>query len=50
MTAKKPLIRSREHALWGGILCLSVGSFLLYQAYEARGRSRPFALKFLPAG
>jgi hypothetical protein len=27
---------------------LCVGSFLLYDAYEGRGRNRPFVTRFLP--
>ncbi|HET9690993.1 MAG TPA: hypothetical protein VFP61_07555 [Acidimicrobiales bacterium] len=40
---------ARPIALWGGIVALILGAWLLHQAYEARGISRPFALKFLPA-
>jgi len=45
---KRPWIRDRRVALWGGLLSLTAGSLLLYDAYENRGRSRPFAAKFLP--
>lgn len=48
MTVTRPIVRDRDAALWGGILALCVGSFLLYDAYEARGRSRPFLTKLLP--
>lgn len=43
-----PIVRDRQHALWGGVLALCVGSWLLYDAFEARGRQRPFLARFLP--
>ena len=46
--SKRPVVRNRQHALLGGIVAIAVGSWLLYDAYEHRGRQRPFALKFLP--
>jgi len=46
--SKRPVIRDRNTALWGGMACLILGSWLLYDAYEARGVSRPFAARFLP--
>lgn len=42
------MIRSRRTALllgYGGIL---LGSIALYDAYERRGKDRPFATRFLP--
>jgi hypothetical protein len=45
---RKPVVADRRLALWGGVLMLCVGSFLVYDAYEGRGRSRPFVTKFLP--
>lgn len=42
------MIRNRRTALllgYGGIL---LGSLALYDAYEHRGKDRPFAVKFLP--
>lgn len=41
-------VHNRKRALWGGVVMVAVGSWLLYDAYEARGRNRPFALRFLP--
>ena len=35
-------------ALVGGAMLL-IGAWLLHDAYEARGRARPFVLRFLPA-
>jgi hypothetical protein len=43
-----PLVRDRSTALLGGIVLLVAGSALLYDAYEGRGRQRPFIAKFLP--
>jgi hypothetical protein len=31
-----------------GIACVVAGSWLLYDAYEARGRSKPWVAKLLP--
>lgn len=46
--SNRPMIRNRDAALYGGILLLIGGSVLLYDAYEARGRSRPWFTKLLP--
>lgn len=48
MARRRPMIRSRRTALligYGGIL---LGSVALYDAYEGRGKDRPFATRFLP--
>jgi hypothetical protein len=45
-----PVIPDRRAALllgYGGIL---VGAWALWDAYEGRGKQRPFAAKFLPGG
>jgi hypothetical protein len=45
-----PVIANRRAALaigYGGIL---IGSLALWDAYEKRGRQRPFATKLLPGG
>lgn len=47
---KKPFFRSRQCALvigYGGII---VGALALWDAYEQRGRQRPFLTKLLPGG
>lgn len=44
----RPWVRNRAAAKWGGYAAILVGSALLWDAYENRGRSRPFASKFLP--
>lgn len=48
MTTHRPYIRSRSLAQWGGTAALIVGSLLLYDAYEGRGRPRPWLARFLP--
>ena len=48
MARRRPWLRDRRRALligYGGIL---VGSLALWDAYENRGRSRPFGTKLLP--
>jgi hypothetical protein len=48
MARKRPLFANRQTALvvgWGAIV---LGSYALYDAYEKRGRSRPFFTKFAP--
>jgi hypothetical protein len=48
MARNKPLFANRQTALicgWAGIL---LGSYALYDAYEKRGRKRPFVTKFAP--
>lgn len=44
------MIRDRRTALvvgYGGIL---LGAYALWEAYEGRGRRRPFMTKLLPGG
>jgi hypothetical protein len=43
-----PKIRDQRTAIFLGAACLVAGTFLLYDAYDARGARRPFALHFLP--
>lgn len=47
---RKPLIRNPQHALCLGLVLTITGAYLLYDAHEARGRSRPFLLRFVPGG
>lgn len=42
------VVRDRRLAQWAGYTAVAVGTWLLWQAYEARGRSKPFAARFLP--
>lgn len=47
---RRARIPNRNHALiigYGGIL---LGALGLWDAYEGRGRTRPFITKFLPVG
>lgn len=48
MSTRKPVIADRTAAKVGGIALITLGSLMLWDAYEARGISRPFVLKFLP--
>ncbi len=48
--SRRPIIRDRRTALvvgYGGIL---LGAYALWEAYEGRGRRRPFMTKLLPGG
>ena len=50
MSRRRPMIRDRKVALlvgYGGVL---IGALALWDAYENRGRIRPFAAKLLPGG
>jgi hypothetical protein len=49
MGNRKPWVANRSVALWGGVGAYLLGSVLLYDAYERRGRERPFLLRFLPS-
>jgi hypothetical protein len=40
-------VRRADHAAVLGVIFLGVGSYLLYDAYEARGRTKPFFMRFL---
>jgi hypothetical protein len=42
------VVKDRRLAQYGGYAAVVLGSWLLWQAYEARGRGRPFAAKLLP--
>lgn len=47
---RKPVIPNRQYALligYGGVI---VGALALWDAYEQRGRKRPFLTKLLPGG
>lgn len=45
-----PYIAKRRHALLIGFAGITIGALALYDAYENRGRRRPFATKLLPGG
>lgn len=46
--SRGPVIKDQRTAVLAGAACLALGAFLLYDAYDARGARRPFALHFLP--
>ncbi|MFT3871024.1 MAG: hypothetical protein QM714_19455 [Nocardioides sp.] len=48
--ARKPFIPDRQVALWIGYGGIIIGAVALWDAYEGRGRRRPFATKLLPGG
>lgn len=48
MARRRLLIRDRKKALWLGYGAIAVGSYLLYEAYEKRGKSRPWVSKLAP--
>ena len=48
MASRKMLFGSRRMALWVGYTGVLVGSYALYEAYDKRGRNRPFVSRFLP--
>ncbi|MBN9327980.1 MAG: hypothetical protein J0I87_13845 [Cellulomonas sp.] len=43
-----PVVTDRRTALMTGCVLLGVGSWMIWLAYEARGRVRPFWVRFLP--
>lgn len=46
--AKGPVVRDKQTALVGGAVCLVAGTWLIYQAFDARGDRRPYWLSMLP--
>lgn len=48
--ARKPWVKDHSTAAVGGCVLITLGALLLWDAYEGRGRKRPFAAKFLPGG
>lgn len=45
---RQVLFRDRRVAIGLGAVMIIAGAYLLHEAYEGRGTSRPFALRFLP--
>jgi hypothetical protein len=43
-----PRIQDRRTEIVVGALCLAAGSWLIWDAYDGRGRKRPWALHLLP--
>jgi len=48
--ARKPWIADRKVAQAGGITFVMLGGLMLWDAFEGRGRMRPFWAKLLPGG
>jgi hypothetical protein len=46
---KRPLVRNRDLALYGGLALWLAGAVLLKDAYERRGKGRPAALRVVGA-
>lgn len=44
------MIKDRRVALFVGYAGVTLGALALWDAYENRGRLRPFAVKLLPGG
>lgn len=49
MAKRTPLIKNRHHALVLGYAGVIIGAVALYDAYEKRGKERPFITRFLPS-
>jgi hypothetical protein len=43
---RRPYVKDRRHAIALGFAAYAVGSFLIWDAYEHRGNSRPFWHRF----
>lgn len=50
MSRRGPVIQSRRTAQILGYGGIFLGALALWDAYEGRGRRRPFVTKFLPGG
>jgi hypothetical protein len=44
----RPLVADRRTALAAGCAFVVLGSALLYDAFERRGQSRPWVMRWLP--
>jgi hypothetical protein len=45
----RPVVPDRRAAQLAGVVMVAAGAWLLYDAYEARGQSRPFLMRLLPS-
>lgn len=41
-------VKDRQLALWGGVAAVVVGSLLLHDAFEHRGKTKPWIYRLLP--
>ena len=48
--SRGPVIKDRRTALFVGYGGIIIGALALWDAYEQRGRRRPFLTKLLPGG
>lgn len=46
----RPYIRDQQTALLIGYAGILIGALALWDAYEGRGKARPFLTKLLPGG
>ena len=46
--SRPPVVPDRRAALIGGVLMAAGAAFLLTDAYERRGRKRPWFLRLIP--
>jgi hypothetical protein len=44
----RPFLADRRASLLGGLVLVTAGAFLLRDAYERRGKSRPWLLRLVP--
>jgi len=44
----RPIVPDRRTGVILGVACYLVGSLLLWDAYERRGRGRPGSMRWLP--
>jgi hypothetical protein len=42
------LVKDQAQAKWLGLAMVGLGSYLIYEAYDKRGRTKPFWTRFVP--
>jgi len=47
---RKPLVADRRTALVLGLAAYALGTLMLWDAYEHRGKDRPFLFRFVSGG
>lgn len=47
MARRKHPVSNAKHSAILGVALMALGAYLLHDAYEGRGRERPFAMRFL---
>lgn len=48
--ARSHLVRDRQSAIWLGLAGYAFGTLMLWDAFENRGKSRPFWMRFAGGG